>query len=230
MRLLLDSHTLFWAISEDRRLSGKARRLILAADTRRLLQPGEPVRDHVQGTSRPDAGVGDARAGNDPDLGLRGTRPDVEASRPRCASRLVSRRSVGQSSLGPGNAGSPVSGVGRQGIRRADRETAMVIESRWQRPSTPGAARSVRARREAGGPACSRGTPATRARRATGRPRRLRARQAVCRWRFGQRPCAKVAPRSACLQVGFSPHGPAFYTLHPFQGPLIEGIPASHDG
>ena len=33
MRLLLDSHTLFWAISEDRKLSGKARRLILAADT-----------------------------------------------------------------------------------------------------------------------------------------------------------------------------------------------------
>ena len=29
MRLLLDSHTLFWAISEDRKLSGTAQRLIL---------------------------------------------------------------------------------------------------------------------------------------------------------------------------------------------------------
>jgi PIN domain nuclease of toxin-antitoxin system len=32
MRLLLDSHTLFWAISEDQKLSGKARRLILDED------------------------------------------------------------------------------------------------------------------------------------------------------------------------------------------------------
>ena len=29
MRLLLDSHTLFWAVSEDRKLSGTAQRLIL---------------------------------------------------------------------------------------------------------------------------------------------------------------------------------------------------------
>ena len=39
MRLLLDSHTLFWAISEDRKLSGKARRLILAADTDVFFSP-----------------------------------------------------------------------------------------------------------------------------------------------------------------------------------------------
>jgi PIN domain nuclease of toxin-antitoxin system len=32
MRLLLDSHTLFWAISEDQKLSGTARRLMLDED------------------------------------------------------------------------------------------------------------------------------------------------------------------------------------------------------
>ena len=32
MRLLLDSHTLFWAISQDHKLSGTARRLMLDED------------------------------------------------------------------------------------------------------------------------------------------------------------------------------------------------------